>query len=277
MRNRLTTRRGLLLAAGAMYAVVFSAFLYLEKPGLGIGHFYYVAIILVALATGPGRGGAAGAFGAALYATGVIINPKISPTEVLTVSTAIRFCTYVVVGVVIGYFAERNRDLVGQLQVLADRDGLTGLPNTRAFERAIDEWLTKDRPFSLLVARIDELASGGIERPSDDETIRLVAGRLRHSLQPGDEIARISHGEFAVLASTAGDGDAGRLATHLQRLLSDDGLNVTLGWGSFPRDGSNALSLYRAADERLYARRMLATPSRIVITLPTSGQAASST
>ena len=32
---------------------------------------------------------------------------------------------------------------------------------------------------------------------------------------------------------------------------------ITFGWSSFPQDGENALSLYRAADERLYARKLV--------------------
>ena len=34
-------------------------------------------------------------------------------------------------------------------------------------------------------------------------------------------------------------------------------MGVTFGWATFPQDGDNALSLYRAADERLYARRVI--------------------
>ena len=35
---------------------------------------------------------------------------------------------------------------------------------------------------------------------------------------------------------------------------------VTVWWAGSPTEGRNALSLYRAADERLYARRLLRTP-----------------
>ena len=32
---------------------------------------------------------------------------------------------------------------------------------------------------------------------------------------------------------------------------------ITFGWAVYPTDGENALSLYRAADERLYARKLV--------------------
>jgi len=40
-----------LALAAVAYAGVFAAFVLLEKPGLGVGHFFYVPICLVALVT----------------------------------------------------------------------------------------------------------------------------------------------------------------------------------------------------------------------------------
>jgi hypothetical protein len=51
--------------------------------------------------------------------------------------------------------------------------------------------------------------------------------------------------------------DARRLAAHLERTLVGSGVGVTFGWATYPQDGDNALALYRAGDERLYARRVI--------------------
>jgi hypothetical protein len=40
-------------------------------------------------------------------------------------------------------------------------------------------------------------------------------------------------------------------------LLARQGSPIMFGWAVFPQDGENALSLYRAADERLYARKLV--------------------
>ena len=56
MRDRL--RHALLSAGIASGIAVFLAFTFYERPGLGLGHFFYVSIILAALATGPAIGGA---------------------------------------------------------------------------------------------------------------------------------------------------------------------------------------------------------------------------
>jgi diguanylate cyclase (GGDEF)-like protein len=257
--NRFALRTGLLATAALFSGAIFASFLLYERPGLGLGHFYYIPVILVAVVTGPRAGAGAGAAATALYAVGVLINPSIPSTQVLTTSTAIRLFMYVVVGAVTGYFAEKNRLLVNELAVLAERDVLTGLPNTRAFERAITDRLAGDTPFALLVADADSFAETNerLGHLHGDDLLRTIANRLLRALDPGDEVARIGGDEFAVLTAARSTDDAGRVAAHLQRLLEDDGFAVTFGWAAYPHDGQNALSLYRAADERMYARKVL--------------------
>jgi diguanylate cyclase (GGDEF)-like protein len=256
MRDRL--RYALLIAAATSGVVVFASFVFYERPGLGLGHFFYVSIILAALVTGPGVGAAAATIATGMFATGVVLNPDIPSGDVLTTSTGIRFFTYLTVGVVTGYFAKRNRVLMAELHLLAERDALTGLPNTRAFERAIGDRLARDQPFALIVGGVDALtptsAHGEIH---GDDVLREVASRLMHSLLPGDEVARVGDDAFAVLTHAGSANDAGKVAAHLQRVLAGDGFAVTFGWAAYPQDGANALSLYRAADERLYARRVI--------------------
>jgi GGDEF domain-containing protein len=94
--------------------------------------------------------------------------------------------------------------------------------------------------------------------------LRQVASRLLHALPPGDEVARVGDDSFAVLTYAGSARDAGKIAAHLQSVLASDGFRVTFGWAAYPQDGSNALSLYRAADERLYARRIIHRQTRVV-------------
>jgi GGDEF domain-containing protein len=250
-RLHLTLRHALLACACGSAVAIYGAFLLYERPGLGIGHFYYVSILLAALATGPFLGAAAGATATLLYATGVLLNPAIASSEVLSASTTIRFVTYVAVGAVTGYFAKSSRQATAELRVLADRDAVTGLPNTRAFERAIGKRLETQLPFVLLVAGVES------QTATAEASLNSVAERLILALEPEDEVARIGHHEFAVLSPLNRPDGARRLAAHLQRALASSPVEVTFGWATFPQDGDNALSLYRAADERLYARRVI--------------------
>ena len=252
--------RNLLLAAsGLIFALTFSGFLVYERPGLGLGHFYYIAIALAAMAMGRRFGVGAGLLATVLYAAGVLINPNIAGNEVLRLGTVTRAITYVTIGGLIGWFASRNRDMLDELRVLAERDVLTGLPNTRAFETAITRRLADGRPFALLLADMDALKDFNREEgfTAGNDALRRLADQILKSLGPDDDVARVGSDEFAILASVRNSEGAAQLASRLERMLADDRTKATLGWAVHPNEGDNALALYRAASERLYARKVM--------------------
>jgi diguanylate cyclase (GGDEF)-like protein len=253
------SRRLLITAALVSAAVIFECFLFYERPGLGIGHFYYLAIALAAMAGGAALGATAGAVATGLYVAGVLINTNMPSHELLTTGTVTRGVTYVTIGALIGWFASHNRVMVDELRVLADRDMLTGLPNTRAFEAAITRRLAAGRMFALLVADMDALKDFNRDEgfTAGNDALRRLADRLANSLGPDDDIARVGSTEFAILAYVQCSDGAAQLAARLERMLADDRTKATLGWTTFPQEGDNALALYRAASERLYARKVM--------------------
>ncbi|HEY7706844.1 MAG TPA: GGDEF domain-containing protein [Gaiellaceae bacterium] len=252
-------RHALLAAAAASFVVVFVTFLLYERPGLGIAHFFYLSIAMTAVVTGPRIGALAGVAATLLYVAAVVLNPTIPSTDVLTASTVIRCVTFVSIGCLIGYFARRSRMMVEELRILAERDVLTGLPNTRAFEAAITKRLEAGRPFALLLADMDALKELNHESgPSaGNEALCRVADRLSKSLAPEDQVARVGSDEFAVLASCQTLDEASELSARLEWILSSQGTKATFGWAVHPQEGENALAVYRAASERLYARKVM--------------------
>ena len=254
------SRRRLLLAGAALtYTAVFLAFLFFERPGLGIGHFFYISIALLALATNARAGAAAGVAATGLYASGILLNPNIPPTQVPTASTAIRFTTFVAMGIVLGWFASNSRRLVDELRVLAERDFLTSLPNTRAFEAAISRRLDAGDQFALFLGDMDSINDINDEHgyAAGNEALRKVADALRRFLRPGDDVARVGGDEFAILTSAPDKASAAQLAGRLESMLAANGLHVSFGWAVYPAEGDNALGLVRVADERLYARKLV--------------------
>jgi diguanylate cyclase (GGDEF)-like protein len=171
----------------------------------------------------------------------------------------IRLVTFVSIGFMLGWFAGRSRLTLQELQILAERDILTGLPNTRAFEAAITRRLETGRPFALLLADMDALEELNHEAgPSaGDDALRRVADRLSNSLSPEDQVARVGSDEFAVLASCQSLDEASELSARLEWILSSQGTKATFGWAVHPQEGENALAVYRAASERLYARKVM--------------------
>jgi diguanylate cyclase (GGDEF)-like protein len=257
-------RRPAIALAVVLYAVVFTALLVFERPGLGLGHFFYLPVALVALSTGPRLGALAGAAAAALYAVAFALNPEVPVTQFVTAGAAIRLVPFAASGALLGWFASSNKALVEKLQILAERDHLTGLPNTRAFEAAIARRFDTGRPFAILLGDMDGLKEmndrhGEVE---GDEALRRLGAMLTKALEPADELARVGGDEFAVLAALGSTQEAARLASRLEAVLAGAGLGITFGWAVHPQDGLNALSLYRAADERLYARKYIRSPRR---------------
>jgi diguanylate cyclase (GGDEF)-like protein len=253
-------------SALAAYSITFAALILFEVPGLGIAHFFYLPVAALALTGGVRRGILAGVIACALFTVGVALNPAIpTATQLLSVTMPIRLLTYTSMGALIGWFAAHDRELLQRLQLLAERDFLTGLPNTRAFEAAMTRRFTSGRAFTLLLGDMD-----GLKRINDskghaegNDALRRLADMLGSVLRPEDEIARVGGDEFAVITSSAGGEEAAALAGRLESLLAAQGLRITFGWALHPVDGENALSLYRAADERLYARKLVRGGDRL--------------
>lgn len=254
-----------LSCAIAGYAIVFAAFVLFEVPGLGIAHFFYLPVAALALTGGVRRGLFAGALAGALFSLGVVINPYIAPSELLTLTTPIRFLTFMTMGGLIGWFALHDRELVERLRVLAERDFLTGLPNTRAFEAAIARRLESDAPFALLLGDMDRLKeiNDSLGHAEGNDALRRLALMLGSNLRPDDEVARVGGDEFAVLTVLARTDEAAAFAARLEAVFANQGSPITFGWAVYPSDGENALSLYRAADERLYARKLVRGQERL--------------
>ena len=211
------------------------------------------------MALGPRLGVVAALVATGLYAGGVLLNPHIQSGEVLRVGTLTRAVTYVTIGGLIGWFAGRNRTMLAELRVLAERDSLTGLPNTRAFEAAITRRLAAGDRFVLLLADMDALKDFNRDEgfTAGNDALRRLADQLARSFGPDDDVARVGSDEFGSSlpsrARTARRGPAARL----ERVLADGRTKATLGWAAFPQEGDNALALYRAASERLYARKVM--------------------
>jgi hypothetical protein len=253
-----STPQRLLAAAVAAYTLAFAADAMFDKPGRGIGQLFYLAIILVALATGPLWGAAAGVLAALLFWSGLFVGGHGVWSHVASIGGGIRLGSFVVAGATVGYFAQRARRMMGdslhvldQLLVLANRDLTTGISSAHAFETAVTQRLSERRPFALLVGvrPSGPVASG----PREDGALRRIAFRLSAELERDRELTRVGDAHFALVLGCAGSGEARAASTRLERAFEDDS-RMSFGWAMYPQDGDDLLSLFRAADERLYAR-----------------------
>ena len=254
--------------AAVTYLAVFAAFYAFESPVLGIGAFFYLPICLAALVTDELRGAAAGLLATGLYVIAVAVMPHMPATQMMTELTLIRLVTFVGVGALVGAFARRNRELVGQLRELASKDFLTGIGNARVFDEQLARRCSLGRPFTLVLADIDNLkqVNDVHGHSAGNAAIRRVADALKGSVDATDELARVGGDEFALLTDLPHD-QALLLCSRLVRMLSSEELHVSFGATSFPADGTAAVELFRKADDRLFAAKLVSRNRRTVVAL----------
>jgi diguanylate cyclase (GGDEF)-like protein len=266
----------LLTAAAALYPLIFATFLLVEKPGLGLGHFYYIPIALIALANGPVWGASAGLAATGLYTLGIVINPRLPTYDVITASSTIRLVTYTMIGMLVGWFAHNHRVLVDRLRVAAERDFLTGLLNTRAFDAALSVRLEREKPFGLVLGDMDNLkeVNDTEGHAVGNDVLRRAGEILSRELEEQDELARVGGDEFAVITSLPGTDAVRALCGRLTAALAAEGMSMSFGWAVCPRDGDSSLLLYRAADERLYAQKLIRNrlTAAEVVSMPTRAE-----
>ena len=259
-----------------LYPLIFAAFLLFEKPALGLGHFYYVPVAMVALAEGAAWGAAAGIAATGFYAVGLLLNPHLATSQILTAGSIVRLITYTMMGALVGWFASHHRDLSDRLRVASERDHLTGLLNTRAFDAALTGRLEQGRPFGLILADVDNMKeiNDSEGHAVGNDVLRHAGEVLARGREPGEQVARIGGDEFAVITGLSGSDGVRELCSRLTAALGDEGISMSFGWAVCPRDGETSLLIFRAADERLYAQKLIRSrlTSAEVVAMPSQAE-----
>jgi len=148
--------------------------------------------------------------------------------------------------------------LLDETQRLAVTDVLTGIPNRRGFEAAIERDLLQakryDEQRGFLIFDLD-----GFKQINDtsghaagDRYLKNFAATLTRSTRAVDIVARYAGDEFiAVLHKT--DRDLTRKgAARILHELNTAGFRCSIGIALFPENGSDWQSLFAAADRALY-------------------------
>ncbi len=151
----------------------------------------------------------------------------------------------------------------------ARTDGLTGLLNRRAFDKATDElfaeWTKKDQQFALGLIDIDHFKqiNDTYGHPAGDAVLQHISKILQSELRDSFCIARYGGEEFAVLVKDS----AANIAAALDELRHTIGqvqvthdshvIAVTLSAGSAEIEAGDKIGkLVRRADEALYAAKL---------------------
>lgn len=189
----------------------------------------------------------------------------------------------------VGERTDALREANERLSELSFTDALTGIPNRRRFDEALDaEWKRAIRfghPLSLVLADIDffKRYNDTLGHPAGDRCIVEVARVLTtNARRAGDLAARFGGEEFALLLPATGGADAALVAERTRAALEalamphPDGaapvVTASLGVATFvPESDGDPERLVATADAALY-RAKREGRNRVVSATPRGGR-----
>ncbi len=165
--------------------------------------------------------------------------------------------------------AVQLRHANAELDRLARRDSLTGLPNRKMFFETLSDELaarTGDDEVAVLLFDLDGFKSinDSLGHDAGDGLLRVITRRVRDVLSPGDTFARLGGDEFTiVMHQPAGSNRARRLADNLLAVIAPPCIlpagtarvTASVGIAVAPGDGSATRELVRCADVAMYASK----------------------
>jgi diguanylate cyclase (GGDEF)-like protein len=159
-----------------------------------------------------------------------------------------------------------NHELARQ----AHYDTLTGLPNRKLLadrmEQALERSIRTGKKTAVFAIDIDHFkrVNDTYGHPVGDSCLKAVADRLNSKIRNIDTLARIGGEEFlAVIGGLNNAPDAEMIARDLLQLFQEPlqlpefelAMTVSIGLAIYPDDGFDAETLYKRADEALYAAK----------------------
>jgi diguanylate cyclase (GGDEF)-like protein len=176
--------------------------------------------------------------------------------------------------------AIENASLYRQAYLASITDDLTGLGNTRHFQRALAEAMAQGGPVSLVILDLDYFKEV-VDRYGHLAGSRAIAevGRIiRRLVRSGDVPARYGGDEFVIVLPDTDAEHAYPIAEAIRKAIeacpglegeSVDLSRVTASFGvaTFPLHAGDAESLFRQADAAMYAAKG-AGKNRVVVAPP---------
>lgn len=153
---------------------------------------------------------------------------------------------------------------------LSELDELTGVYNRRAFNRILEQEISKAtryaRQFSILAIDADDLktTNDSYGHETGDRLLKLIADTVRSSLRVSDIFARLGGDEFVVLMPETDPKQAMEAAQRILASASGTSLvsegarvvtRISLGVASFPGNGRDAGDLLQKADAAMYVSK----------------------
>ncbi|MEW6120768.1 MAG: EAL domain-containing protein [Pseudomonadota bacterium] len=193
------------------------------------------------------------------------LGPSTSPHEVFALQMSMAMMA--LGGLFVAAALAERRYSEMRLDMLANHDPLTGLPNRSYFQDFLGHALARAQreksQVSLLFIDLDRFKHINDSQGHEvgDQVLRVVANRLDEQLRADDFVARLGGDEFAViLTHPPASRAASRVASKLIAALAESfkieqrryAIGASIGISVFPDDGLDANTLLRQADLAMY-------------------------
>ena len=235
---------------------------YATGPRVLLSIFYLLPVMAVAWSTSSTASGVAVMLGSCAVGPVefFIAGSRYDSLAVAVWNAAVRLAVFSIVL----YLLRRQRQLVGDLRELAQRDELTGLANLRSFRESATRELERSRRFghalSLAYVDIDDFKDTNDRRGHDagDRALVSLASVALATVRSVDTVARLGGDEFVVLMPETGLADALPVARRLResfaRATGDNasGITCSIGLASYESAPDSVEEMVAGADALLY-------------------------
>lgn len=193
------------------------------------------------------------------------LGPEVTLPSILSLQVTLMSLS--IGGLLVSAALSERRQSELRLDMLANHDPLTGLPNRSYFQdylqHAIAQCLRQGGQVSLLFIDLDRFKHINDSRGHEvgDQVLRIVASRLIDTLRTDDFVGRLGGDEFAVVIThPKTHRGARRVAMKLIEALSQPfkvergryAISASIGISVCPDDGTDAKTLLRQADLAMY-------------------------
>lgn len=159
------------------------------------------------------------------------------------------------------------RKLAHKVSLIANHDGLTGLPNRlllgELLEKALHRAERNKAALAVFFMDLDDFKpiNDRFGHHAGDSALIEVARRLKEALRASDVVARVGGDEFVAFAADLDDRDAARVVAEkliaaFDRPVTVDGVDcrvgISIGIALYPKDGRRVDDLLRSADDAMY-------------------------
>ncbi|KHJ66401.1 diguanylate cyclase [Pantoea rodasii] len=132
----------------------------------------------------------------------------------------------------------REKERMRELEELATRDALTGLPNRTWINDRVASMLSQGEELALTTVMFIDLngfkaVNDSLGHATGDALLQQVSERLQHCMRPGDSVARLGGDEFVVAAKcnnrVAASNIARRILDSLKAPFTINNMDVRIG------------------------------------------------